>query len=237
MPLLHSGLPLSLSSLGVRVERSGGLGSPLHPVPTPPLRLAVESVDRETERGSYGGAEYVVAKAAAELPLDCAFAALHGWALDRATPGGLRCRPQEVLPLCAAASASLGLVVGAATSTGEAATALGVPLVVIHMLTGIINPAGEKARARRPVATDATAPAASPRERRAGATASAASARARGVGAAVPAAPPRTRPRAGTPAAPRTRRRSPRRSTGATRRCRRAFGRGRARRRRPSGRR
>ena len=86
-------------------------------------------VDRETERGAYAGAEYprprrnlllrerpprntarryVVAKALAELPLDCFFAALHGYALDRATPGGLRCRPQQVLPLCAAAAARAG---------------------------------------------------------------------------------------------------------------------------------
>ena len=38
-------------------------------------------VARETERGSYGGAEYVLAKALAELPLDAFFAALMGWGL------------------------------------------------------------------------------------------------------------------------------------------------------------
>ena len=40
---------------------------------------------------------------------------------------------------------------GAATPDADAALALGVPLTVIHMLTGIINPAGEKAR-KKPVA-------------------------------------------------------------------------------------
>ena len=108
-------------------------------------------VARETERGSYGGAEYVLAKALAELPLDAFFAALMGWGLHFSTPGGLRSRPAGPLALVAVAASTLGLAVGAATPDADAALALGVPLTVIHMLTGIINPAGEKAR-KKPVA-------------------------------------------------------------------------------------
>ena len=108
-------------------------------------------VARETERGSYGGAEYVLAKALAELPLDAFFAALMGWGLQLSTPGGLRSRPAGPLALVAVAASTLGLAVGAATPDADAALALGVPLTVIHMLTGIINPAGEKAR-KKPVA-------------------------------------------------------------------------------------
>ena len=108
-------------------------------------------VARETERGSYGGAEYVLAKALAELPLDAFFAALMGWGLQLSTPGGLRSRPAGPLALVAVAASTLGLAVGAVTPDADAALALGVPLTVIHMLTGIINPAGEKAR-KKPVA-------------------------------------------------------------------------------------
>jgi hypothetical protein len=43
----------------------------------------------------------------------------------------------------AIAASTLGLAVGAATPDADAALAQGVPLTVIHMLTGIINPAGE----------------------------------------------------------------------------------------------
>ena len=109
-------------------------------------------VARETERGSYGGAEYVVAKALAELPLDAVFAALMGWSMSLATLGGLQSRPAGPLALVAVAASTLGLAIGAATPDADTALALGVPLTVIHMLTGIINPAGEKAR-RKPVAS------------------------------------------------------------------------------------
>ncbi|KAH8075592.1 ATPase [Aureococcus anophagefferens] len=100
-------------------------------------------VAREVERGAYGGGEYVLAKALAEVPSDALFAALHGWALGRATAGGVRSAPAAPLALAAAASATLGLAVGAATPSSDAALAAGMPLVVIHMLTGIVNPGGE----------------------------------------------------------------------------------------------
>ena len=64
-------------------------------------------VARETERGSYGGAEYVLAKALAELPLDAFFAALMGWGLQLSTPGGLRSRPAGPLALVAVAASTL----------------------------------------------------------------------------------------------------------------------------------
>jgi len=105
-------------------------------------------VAREVERGAYGGGEYVLAKALAEVPSDALFAALHGWALGRATAGGVRSAPAAPLALAAAASATLGLAVGAATPSSDAALAAGMPLVVVHMLTGIVNPGGEAPSAR-----------------------------------------------------------------------------------------
>lgn len=102
-------------------------------------------VGRERERGLYGGYEYVIAKALAELPTDCAFAALHGATLAcrlRHSQGTrLRCRTTLPLAAVAAASSSLGLAIGAASSS-EAALAIGTPVMVVHMLTGIINPSG-----------------------------------------------------------------------------------------------
>ena len=46
----------------------------------------------------------MLAKALAELPLDAAFAGLHGVAMDKCTPGGLRCRPAAPLALNADAA-------------------------------------------------------------------------------------------------------------------------------------
>ncbi|KAJ8600139.1 hypothetical protein CTAYLR_003486 [Chrysophaeum taylorii] len=103
-------------------------------------------VGRERERGLYRGSEYVLAKAIAEIPSDCAFAALHGWTLAwrlRSSQGTrLRCHPAIPLAAVSACASTLGLAIAAAAPTAEAALAVGTPLMVVHLLTGIVNPSG-----------------------------------------------------------------------------------------------
>eukprot|EP00633_Aureoumbra_lagunensis_P002698 CAMPEP_0197287596 /NCGR_PEP_ID=MMETSP0890-20130614/4150_1 /TAXON_ID=44058 ORGANISM="Aureoumbra lagunensis, Strain CCMP1510" /NCGR_SAMPLE_ID=MMETSP0890 /ASSEMBLY_ACC=CAM_ASM_000533 /LENGTH=603 /DNA_ID=CAMNT_0042757475 /DNA_START=59 /DNA_END=1869 /DNA_ORIENTATION=+ len=111
-------------------------------------------VGRETERRLYSGLEYLWAKALAELPGDMLFASAHGiilkWRLQQRYKAGfsgepLRASPAIPLATTAAASSTLGLAVGSLTPSADAALALGTPLMVIHLLTGIINPSGQAA--------------------------------------------------------------------------------------------
>lgn len=46
-------------------------------------------------------------------------------------------------PITKTAASTLGLAVGAAASTAERAVALGGPVMIVHMLTGVIDPAGQ----------------------------------------------------------------------------------------------
>ena len=105
---------------------------------------------RERERGLYSGPEYVLAKALAELPSDVLFAALHGatlkWRLETTQNSTLSCSPAKPLAYAAAACGTLGLAIGAATPSAEAALAVGTPLMVVHLLVGIVNPSGEQER-------------------------------------------------------------------------------------------
>ena len=100
-------------------------------------------VDRERARGQYGSFEYVIAKMVTELPLDASFAAGFGALLHWRI--GLRL-PMHVLvgtlSLTAACSAGLGLALGALAPTADSALALGIPVMIVHMVLGIINPSG-----------------------------------------------------------------------------------------------
>lgn len=100
-------------------------------------------VERERARGQYGSAEYVIAKMLTELPLDAAFAAGFGALLHWRI--GLRLPPLTLiatLSLTAATCAGLGLTIGALAPSADAALAMGIPIMIVHMVLGIINPAG-----------------------------------------------------------------------------------------------
>jgi len=100
-------------------------------------------VGRERAEGKYTGLTYLLAKAIAEVPSDAFFAALFAVVLKgqcglHAPLGPL----VAVHALLAATSAALGLAVGAAAPRAEQALAVGAPIMVIHMLVGVIDPAG-----------------------------------------------------------------------------------------------
>ncbi|CAE8595040.1 unnamed protein product [Polarella glacialis] len=103
-------------------------------------------IGRERAACHYSGATYVAAKALAELPSDGLFACL--FALIVHLRCGLRTPLLDLAGLCgliALACAALGLAIGAAVPNGERAMATGVPVMSLHMLTGIIDPAGSAA--------------------------------------------------------------------------------------------
>lgn len=100
-------------------------------------------VRHEAARGHYGPGEYVLAKLIAELPLDATFAAGFGALLHWRV--GLRLPPKVLigtLAMSAASCAGLGLAVGALAQSPESALALGIPVMVVYMVLGIINPSG-----------------------------------------------------------------------------------------------
>lgn len=100
-------------------------------------------VARESARGLYGAFEYVVAKLVTELPLDAAYAAGFGALLHWRV--GLRLPSPTLvgmLALTAACCAGLGLAVGAVAPTADTALALGIPIMLVYMMVGVLNPAG-----------------------------------------------------------------------------------------------
>ena len=85
----------------------------------------------------------MLAKTLVELPSDMAFATLFCVVVKQQC--GLRAKTAEIsaaYALTAAASASLGLAIGAVAPTAESAIAIGAPIMVTNMLVGVINPAG-----------------------------------------------------------------------------------------------
>eukprot|EP00439_Symbiodinium_sp_Y106_P052164 s3822_g6.t6 len=101
-------------------------------------------VKRERLARLYGGGVYLLSKAVTELPLDALSAVLFAAIVHEIC--GLHARRETVLlsfALVATAASTLGLAVGAASSTAERAVALGGPVMIVHMLTGVIDPAGQ----------------------------------------------------------------------------------------------
>jgi len=101
-------------------------------------------VGRERARKWYGACEYLFAKMVAEVPLDAAFSA--GFGLLLKLRCGLAARSHALVGLLAlngACCAALGLAIGSAVPGGDAAMAAGIPIMVVHMVLGIINPAGQ----------------------------------------------------------------------------------------------
>ena len=100
-------------------------------------------VGRERAEGKYAGFTYLTAKALSEIPSDAAFSA--AFALVLRSQCGLQAAVGPFVAahaLLAATSSALGLAVGAAAPRAEQALAVGAPIMVIHMLVGVIDPAG-----------------------------------------------------------------------------------------------
>lgn len=101
-------------------------------------------VHRERLSRCYSGFVYLLSKALTELPLDACAAAVFGAILHHVC--GMHARQEEVLiafSLVAVSASSLGLTVGALAPSAERAMALGGPVMIVHMLTGVIDPAGQ----------------------------------------------------------------------------------------------
>eukprot|EP00931_Biecheleriopsis_adriatica_P049823 TRINITY_DN28829_c0_g1_i1.p1 TRINITY_DN28829_c0_g1~~TRINITY_DN28829_c0_g1_i1.p1 ORF type:complete len:630 (-),score=111.55 TRINITY_DN28829_c0_g1_i1:25-1914(-) len=104
-------------------------------------------VGRERAACRYSGATYVAAKALAELPSDGLFACLFACVVHCRC--GLRTPLIDLMGLCglvALVCAALGLAIGAAVPNGDRAMSVGVPIMSVHMLTGVIDPAGSSAQ-------------------------------------------------------------------------------------------
>lgn len=100
-------------------------------------------VGREQGREQYSALEYLLSKVFAEIPLDTFFGMVFTTTLKLST--GLRISWRDLtaaFSLMTVAGASLGFAVGSWTDSADTAMATGVPLMVIFMVVGIINPSG-----------------------------------------------------------------------------------------------
>mmetsp|Transcript_13566 Transcript_13566/g.25847 ORF Transcript_13566/g.25847 Transcript_13566/m.25847 type:complete len:835 (-) Transcript_13566:198-2702(-) len=100
-------------------------------------------VTREQMRHNYYGFEYLLAKVVSEMPLDTAYVLVHGAILKQLT--GLRtslATLMKTLSLMTVSSVSLGFAIGSLTSSVDTAMSTGVPIMVIFMILGVINPSG-----------------------------------------------------------------------------------------------
>ncbi|KAL7452187.1 hypothetical protein ACHAWC_003909 [Mediolabrus comicus] len=103
-------------------------------------------VVREQMRSNYSSLEYLLAKVLAEIPIDASFALLFASVLKKLT--GLRSSMVTLMKtycLMTVSSVSLGFAIGSLASTVETAMSMGVPLMVIFMVVGVINPSGVSA--------------------------------------------------------------------------------------------
>ena len=113
-------------------------------------------VRREQQRNQYTSLEYLVSKALAEIPLDAGFAALFTTVLKSLS--GIRIGWNQLtatFSLMTVAGASLGFAIGALSPSAETAISAGVPIMVILMTVGIINPSGVDSSESQPVIAEA----------------------------------------------------------------------------------
>ena len=100
-------------------------------------------VVRERMRSQYSALEYLISKALAEIPIDALFGGAFAAVLKTRT--GLR-TPLSILTwtfsLLTVAGASMGFAIGSVAPDVESSMALGVPIMVILMAVGVINPSG-----------------------------------------------------------------------------------------------
>ena len=100
-------------------------------------------VAREQMRRNYFSIEYLLCKVVAEIPLDASFALAFSAVLKSLT--GLRTSMADLIKtycLMTFTSASLGFAIGSFTSSVESAMSTGLPVMVLFMVVGIINPSG-----------------------------------------------------------------------------------------------
>jgi hypothetical protein len=113
-------------------------------------------VFREQQRRQYTSLEYLLSKSFAEIPLDALFAAIFTTVLKAAS--GVRIGWKELtgtFSLMTVSGASMGFAIGALSPTAEIAMSAGVPLMVILMTVGIINPSGVDSSEPQPVVVKA----------------------------------------------------------------------------------
>jgi len=100
-------------------------------------------VRREQLRNQYSSLEYLLSKSLAEIPLDTIFAAIFTLVLKQSS--GIRIGWRylaSTFALMTVSGASLGFAIGAASPSGETAMTMAVPIMVVLMSVGIINPSG-----------------------------------------------------------------------------------------------
>lgn len=113
-------------------------------------------VRREQQRNQYSSLEYLLSKALAEMPLDALFAAIFTTVLK--VTSGIRIGWQELtgtFALMTVSGASLGFAIGSLSPTAEIAISTAVPLMVLLMSVGVINPSGVDASEPKPVIVEA----------------------------------------------------------------------------------
>jgi len=109
-------------------------------------------VSREQMGNQYSSFEYLISKSLAELPLEIVFSTIFAATLKRLT--SLRTPLHAlaaVFSTMGIAGTSLGFAIGSLTGNAEEAMTIGVPLNVILIAVGIINPSGVDASAKTPI--------------------------------------------------------------------------------------
>ncbi len=113
-------------------------------------------VRREQQRNQYTSLEYLLSKAVAEMPLDTIFAAIFTTVLKATS--GVRIGWTELtatFALMTVSGASLGFAIGSLSPTAEVAMSVAVPLMVLLMSVGVINPSGVDPTESTPAIVDA----------------------------------------------------------------------------------
>ncbi|GAX27101.1 hypothetical protein FisN_13Lh355 [Fistulifera solaris] len=109
---------------------------------------------REQMRHQYSTLEYLLAKALAELPLDALFAGVFSTVLKACTGLCIGWWPLTgAFSLLTAAGASLGFLFGSWFAAEGLAIQAGLPILVVLMLVGVINPSGVDPRRSPPMVT------------------------------------------------------------------------------------
>ena len=100
-------------------------------------------VMRERMRKQYTGLEYLISKTFAEIPLDVFYSLVFAWTLKQTT--GVYCSIRilfQTFSMMTVAAASLGFAIGSFSHDKDSALAIGIPILVVLMAVGVINPSG-----------------------------------------------------------------------------------------------
>ena len=107
---------------------------------------------RERMRNQYNPAEYLCSKVIAEFPLDTLYAIIFASTLKWRT--GLRCSLKVLTitySLMTIAGVALGFAIGGLAPDGDTAKAAGMPIMVLMMVMGVINPSGVDSTIIQPI--------------------------------------------------------------------------------------